>query len=150
MTRLILQVHVSDECTYDYVQTFPLVHSSKQEAVAELEVVLMAKISAFFEFDRQRTAVHAKIDKLRGQLQDSPLLGRNDAIYAKILELYQSEPVFDSKFFFAGQTLYMDWFVKALNSQKQDFDLAMPQILTLDEYFQDVEHRLEGSTPVSN
>lgn len=157
MERLIMEFSVGDGYTYSADVTYPIVYSSKNDALNDFELMLIEKIDALSALYQTRNSYYETSDKLRNELQK---IASDKRISEKDKEnkqkpLYESfhdlriqkispleEKIKETELIhFGGQSFELHNFVYRRESDQQ-FDYTLPNILTLNEYFSTIEKNL--------
>ena len=157
MERLIMEFSVGDGYTYSADVTYPIVYSSKKEAIDDFELLLIEKVDTLSSLYKQRQDYYEDFEKIRTQIQkvtsDKRMSDKDKE--KKTQSLYQSYADFREdklnpleekiqeaeKVSFGGQIFPCDNFIYKKESDNK-MDYCLPSISTLDEYFSSIEHNL--------
>lgn len=142
MQRLILMIEQGDGYTYGYQEAFPIVYRSKEEFLIALEDKL---IETQAELEKQQKVINSKQEEIRlliayNKRKDAKGIGYSEKLAPLMVENGQlcvklSETTY---FMLGGQRLNMSFF----GYSEENKSWQMPEILTLDEYFAEVENNV--------
>lgn len=160
MERLIMEFSVGDGYTYSADVTYPIVYSSKEEALHDFEIMLIEKIDTLSSLHKERESYYEENDTIRTQLQkissdkrmsDKDKEKKTQALYQSFTELrIQKISPLEEKIkevetiSFGGQSFELHNFVYTKESNGQ-IDYSLPNIFTLNEYFSSIENNLSVS-----
>ena len=131
--RLIMKVESGDGCTYSCEEHFPIIFSSKEEFIIALEDKLV-QIQVELEKHNKKMQEH--------QVYLHPLFAKHKGINSASKEIsaalvlmgeLQQEQCNLRRFQLGGMVLSAEMFM-------QDSKITLPDVFTLDEYFQEVEN----------
>lgn len=144
MQRLILEYSIGDEYTYSAECTFPLVYEDKARAINDLELLIIEYLDnkekndkAIKKLQSLGTNILKKINAQ--QNKKSKEITKLCKDY-KENALQQNEIIAQLKddFVFGGQTFYFQNFISSDGK-----NIQMPNIFTIDEFFANVEKKLD-------
>ena len=131
--RLIMHVESGDGCTYSCEEHFPIIFSSKEEFIIALEDKLL-QIQVELEEHNKKMQEH--------QVYLHPLFAKHKGINSASKKIsaalvlmgeLQQEQHNLQRFLLGGMVLSAKMFM-------QNSKISLPDVFTLDEYFQDVEN----------
>lgn len=143
MERLIMEYSVGDGYTYSCTNTIPILHSSKEDAISELETLILTMMEKQAKIhkeiaklqDEQRIA----LEKLQKQKQSDRLVVTDSGINKEFLSYHEKInslwKEINDQFVFGGQTLYYSNFI----ADGQKGEIQMPEFYTLDEFYANIE-----------
>lgn len=163
MERLIMEFSVGDGYTYSADVTYPIVYSSKEEALHDFELMLIEKIDTLSVLHKERESYYEENDNIRQQLQkissdkrmsEKDKEKKNQTLYQSFNDLRTQKisPLEDKikeaeTLSFGGQNFALHDFVYTKESNGQ-LDYCLPNISTLNEYFSSIEQNLSvGKKP---
>lgn len=160
MERLIMEFSVGDGYTYSADVTYPIVYSSKEEALHDFELMLIEKIDTLSVLNKERESYYEENDNIRKQLQkissdkrmsDKDKEKKNQVLYQSFTDLRNQkispleEKIKEAETLsIGGQSFDLYHFVYKKESNGE-LDYSLPNILTLNEYFSSIENNLSVS-----
>jgi predicted nuclease with TOPRIM domain len=156
MERLLVAVENTDGFTFSVTEHIPVVFSSKEEFLITLEDKIKEiqeklkehqevydsdgeKIAKkLYKAQKEKNMSEKEHDKLNGEIQKMML--ENNALYAEMNQMQD--------FMLGGQTFSISDFVShGYELDKREEYINLPQVYTLDEYFEEVEKNLTLNKP---
>ena len=130
--RLIMQTESGDGCTYSCENHSPIVFSSKEEFIITLEDKLVQIQNKLEEHNKSTQENQLNLRKLYAK-RDTDSISKELSDAWALSGRCQEEHTRLQVFILGGQTLRADMFI-------QDGKISLPDVFTLDEYFQEVEN----------
>lgn len=144
MERLILEYVHGDGFTYSCTNTVPIVYSSKEDALADLENILLSHQIAEEAFRKELESHSTQIDEVRQKLIKLEGKKGKEKEIKKALDEFKDiqegycniREFIASEFKFGGNIFQYSHFFYTDSDGRQQIDA--PNIYTLDEFFQSV------------
>lgn len=157
MQRLIMEFTIGDGYTYSAESTYPILYSSKEDAVTDFELMLIESIQILTYLEKERDKLYEKnttmLEKMRSITSDKRMSEKDKqknslALSQEWKDFRENElkPV-DDKISalqiieFGGQTFKLSDFVYHREHDNQP-DYVLPNIMTLDDFYANVENNL--------
>lgn len=158
MEKLIIILNHSDGYTYSSEETKPVIHSSKEEFIIELEDLTTKYLKNLNEYRLKQEkidSVHEKIRAEHSKITDKKQRSKPNANIDKqeqesskkflqslhdVSEFHIENKPLDT-FTLGGQDFYYENFYY-MDERTKIFTVSIPTVQTLDEYFEEVELKL--------
>lgn len=157
MERLIMEFTVGDGYTYSSEVTYPILYSSKEDAVSDFELLLLENIQILSHLEKERDKLYEKntsmLEKIRSISSDKRMSEKdkqkNSATLSQEWQDFrenQLKPLDDKisalqKIDFGGQLFDLSDFVYHKEND-QTMDYVMPNIMSLNDYYSTPENNL--------
>lgn len=150
LQRLIIEYAIGDGYTYSATMTCPFIYKNKQEAIDDLTLILLdypEKIKEFKEensllFEASQTSLKALNTFINKDKKNNKNLDNLKKDAENKQQLYLEQQKTKPSFFdFGGITLEYDYFL--YQDDKSNFNIVLPEIFTLDEYYYEVENKVK-------
>lgn len=152
-----MEFSIGDGYTYSADITYPVVHTSKEEAIYDFELMIQEKIEKLSDLDKEREKLYKEYHNIKDSIKSIQSNKRmNKKEQEKNLQKLTEEAnqLFKMKIHpldekikkvnnieFGGQMLKLEDFVY-LTEEDQKLKYTLPTLYNLNEYFEKVEENL--------
>jgi hypothetical protein len=156
MERLIMEFSIGDGYTYSADITYPILYSSKEEAIYDFELMIQEKIEKLSDLDKEREKLYKEYQKIKdsiNSIQSNKRMSKKEQEKNLQKLMKEANQLFKMQIYpldekikevknieFGGQILKLEDFVYLKEDEKLKY--ILPTLYTLNEYFEKVEENL--------